>query len=86
MICKSYVILNFFNFCGHSVVIISDESWHAFLKRFATSVQHITRQDIGVKQETSSLEIVKQELEMLRAKVDQLTDEVKYLRLHKIIF
>lgn len=68
---------------GYSFIVVSDESWRVFLKRFATSVEHITGQEIEVKEarENGSVEI-EQELEMLRAKVDELTDEVKHLHLY----
>jgi len=54
------------------------------LKRFATSVQHITGQEIEVKEasENGFIEIIEKELEMLRTKVDELTDEVTSLYLH----
>ena len=56
----------------------SDESWRVFLKRFATSVQHITGQEIEVKSpgESDSRDIIEQELEALRLRVDELSDEV----------
>ena len=56
----------------------SDDGWRVFLKRFATSVQHITGQEVEVKAlgETSSSDIVEQELESLRLKVEELSDEV----------
>jgi hypothetical protein len=83
-ICKSNFVLNLV-FAGCSIIIISDESWHVFLKRFATSVQHITGQEVEVKEarENASINIImEQELELLRAKVDELTDEVTCLCLH----
>ena len=54
------------------------------MKRFATSVQHITGQEIEVKEasENGFIEIIEKELEMLRTKVDELTDEVTSLYLH----
>ena len=56
----------------------SDDSWRVFLKRYATSIQHITGQEVEVKAlgETSSRDIVEQELESLRLKVEELSDEV----------
>lgn len=57
------------------------------MKRFATSVQHITGQEVEVKEvgENASIDIIEQELELLRAKVDELTAEVTCLCLHRII-
>ncbi|KAJ3492688.1 hypothetical protein NLJ89_g11182 [Agrocybe chaxingu] len=59
-----------------------DDSWRIFLKRFASSVRHITGQDLEVKasHESDSREIVEQELETLRFKVEQLSDERTELR------
>ena len=47
-------------------------------------MEHITGQEIEIKEanENGSIEIIEQELEMLRAKVDELTDEVTYLHPH----
>lgn len=49
-----------------------------FLKRFSTSVQHITGQEIEVKEpgQSDSRDTVVQELESLRIKVEELSDEV----------
>lgn len=57
----------------------SDDSWHTFMKRFAGSVQHITGQELEVLtgRDSDSLTIVEEELEDLRAKVDELSDEVR---------
>jgi diaphanous 1 len=48
------------------------------LKRFATSVQHITGQELEVKaaSDNNQLNIIEQELEALRTKVEELNDEV----------
>ena len=48
------------------------------MKRFASSVQHITGQEIDVKaaSDSDSMNIVEQELEELRSKVEELSDEV----------
>jgi diaphanous 1 len=48
------------------------------MKRFAASVQHITGQELEVRtmSETGSMTIVEQELEELRMKVEELSDEV----------
>lgn len=56
----------------------SDDSWHVFMKRFAASVVHITGQDLEVKtvSESASSTIVEQELESLRTKYEELSDEV----------
>ena len=45
-----------------------DDSWHVFMKRFATSVQHITGQELEVRAASESpSEVVEEELEALRA-------------------
>lgn len=51
-----------------------------FLKRFSTSVQHITGQEIEVKEaeESNTKDTVEQELESLRIKVEELSDEVNW--------
>jgi diaphanous 1 len=48
------------------------------LKRFAASVQHITGQELEVKaaSDNNQLNIIEQELEALRTKVEELNDEV----------
>jgi hypothetical protein len=57
---------------------ISDDSWHIFMKRFLTSVQHITGQELEVKSamDSTSFNVVEQELEELRSKVEELSQEV----------
>lgn len=62
----------------HTNSWISDSNWRVFLKRFSTSVQHITGQEIEVKEpgESDSRDTVVQELESLRIKVEELSDEV----------
>ena len=55
----------------------SDDNWHLFLKRFAASVQFITGQELEVKA-AGSKDIVEQELEDLRSKVEELSDEVRF--------
>jgi diaphanous 1 len=51
------------------------------MKRFGVSVQHITGQELEVRamSETGSMNIVEQELEELRMKVEELSDEVSEL-------
>jgi hypothetical protein len=48
------------------------------MKRFATSVQHITGQELEVKAAANNgpFGIVEQELEELRSKVEELSEEV----------
>jgi diaphanous 1 len=48
------------------------------MKRFATSVQHITGQQLEVKaaMDSSSFNVVEQEMEELRSKVEELSEEV----------
>lgn len=57
-------------------ILYSDDSWHIFMKRFAASVQHITGQELDVKAVSDSDSIVELELEALRSKVEELSDEV----------
>lgn len=49
------------------------------MKRFATSVEHITGQELEVTtaSESASSHVVEQELEDLRCKVEELSDEVR---------
>lgn len=55
----------------------SDDNWRVFMKRFASSVQHITGQTVDVVVGGGSpREVVEEELEVLRAKVEELSDEV----------
>jgi diaphanous 1 len=56
----------------------SDDSWHLFMMRFANSVQHITGQELEVRavSDSDSMGIVEHEMEALRTKVDELSDEV----------
>jgi diaphanous 1 len=51
------------------------------MKRFSASVQHITGQELDVRaaSEDDSMSVVEEELESLRAKVDELSDEVTSL-------
>jgi len=60
--------------------VISDDSWHVFITRFAASVQHITGQELEVKAASDSDSIIEQELEALRTKVEELSDEVRVSR------
>ena len=49
------------------------------MKRFASSVQHITGQAIDiVAGDQSSKVVVEEELEVLRARVEELSDEVRF--------
>ncbi|KAJ6515515.1 hypothetical protein C8R45DRAFT_809608 [Mycena sanguinolenta] len=59
-----------------------DDSWHVFMKRFASSVVHITGQELEVRaaSESASSTIVEQELESLRTKYEELSDERTELR------
>lgn len=55
----------------------SDDSWRDFLKRFAGSVQHITGQVLDVRPALDGNELqLEDEVERLRAKVDELSEEV----------
>ena len=51
------------------------------MKRFATSVQHITGQELEVRAASESpSEVVEEELEALRARVEELNDERSELK------
>lgn len=58
----------------------SDDSWHLFMMRFANSVQHITGQELEVKaaSDSDSMTVVEQEMDGLRTKVEELSDEVSH--------
>lgn len=58
----------------------SDDSWHTFIKRIAASVQHITGQELQIKSvsDADSGSVV-EEVEALRSKVEELSDEVSLL-------
>lgn len=62
--------------------LYSDDGWQLFIKQFASSVKGITGQELDVKlaiDGADSNAIVEEELEVLRAKVDELSDEVSHL-------
>jgi diaphanous 1 len=65
-----------------SVLDDFDEGWQAFLKRFIASVQSITGQDvyIGPRPAGDSLNVAQDGLEVLRSKVDELSDEKSQLK------
>lgn len=46
------------------------------MKRFTASVQHITGQELEVKAAAEPMSVVELELEALRTKVEELSDEV----------
>ena len=54
-----------------------DDNWRMFMKRFISSVQHITGQSLDVvTEEQIAVPEIAEELESLRTRVDDLTDEV----------
>ncbi|KAJ7167544.1 armadillo-type protein [Mycena filopes] len=59
-----------------------DDSWQIFMKRFTASVVHITGKELDVTAVSSngSSSIVEQELEALRTKYEELSDERTQLR------
>lgn len=71
----------------NDIHILSDDSWKVFLRRFSISVQHITGQEIEVKSpdESASRDIMEQEVESLRVKVGELSDEVLILELYSLV-
>ena len=60
----------------------SDDSWQLFLKRFSISVRHITGQQLEVKaaSDSDAMTIFEEEVESLRRKVDELSEEVRSKR------
>jgi len=64
----------------------SDDSWHLFLKRFAASVQHITGQELDVQAVKDPSGFAEREIEELRNKVEELSDEVKIKRKGAMFF
>ncbi|KAJ3556352.1 hypothetical protein NP233_g11996 [Leucocoprinus birnbaumii] len=57
------------------------ESWHGFLKRFAASVQHITGQELSIDDASNGVSShLVEEVESLRNKVEELSDERTRLR------
>lgn len=59
-----------------------DDNWNEFLKRFASSVQHITGQELDVRAvgDDSSRQVVEEELTTLRNQVEELSEERSVLR------
>jgi hypothetical protein len=54
-----------------------DDNWRQFMERFVYSVQHIVgAQGAGTTLWPESRTLVDDELEILRAKVEELSDEV----------
>ncbi len=67
-------------YCVHLILVdlcCSDDGWCAFLKHFADSVQSVTGQivDVRLASETDH-SVLQDEIDNLRAKVDELTTEV----------
>lgn len=55
----------------------SDDGWRQFIKRFADSVRHITSQNLEASLASEDREsVLREEMETLRSKVDELTEEV----------
>ncbi|KAJ8462763.1 hypothetical protein ONZ45_g17814 [Pleurotus djamor] len=58
-----------------------DDGWYIFMKKFAASVQHITGQEIEVKAVSDAISVhVTEEIETLRAQVEDLSEERERLR------
>ena len=53
-----------------------DDGWKAFLLDFSSSVEYVTGQSIDIKVSSQDHDAVTEELESLRSKVYELTDEV----------
>ena len=53
-----------------------NDGWKAFLLDFSSSVEYVTRQSIDLGDSQDHDAATKEELESLRSKVDELTDEV----------
>lgn len=64
--------------CINKLLDRSDDGWQQFVKQFADSVRHITGQNLEATLASDDREtILREELESLRTKVDELTDEVR---------
>ena len=60
--------------------IHSDDGWQQFIKQFAESIRHITGQNLEATLASEDREsILREELEALRSKVDELSEEVSSL-------
>ena len=57
-------------------LLFSDDNWCAFLKKFTESVQHVTGQVVDVRLASETGHSLQDEVDQLRATVDQLTAEV----------
>ena len=73
-----YTTLDGLNPLHRLIDYCSDDNWCAFLKRFTESVQTVTGQVVDVKlaSETDH-SLLQDEVERLRATVDQLSTEVR---------
>ena len=54
----------------------SDDSWRLFMKRFGASVEHIVHDPLPALSEHEGGEALQEELESLRTKVQELSEEV----------
>lgn len=53
-----------------------NDGWEAFLSDFLSSVEYLTGQPINLRASSQDRGAIKEELETLRSKVDELTEEV----------
>ena len=73
-----YTTLDGLNPLHRLIDYCSDDNWCAFLKRFTESVQTVTGQVVDVKLASEAdHSLLQDEVEQLRATVDQLSTEVR---------
>lgn len=61
----------------------SDDSWRLFMKRFGASVEHIVHDPLPALSEHEGDEDLQEELEHLRTKVQELSEEVGQSKVKK---
>lgn len=66
-----------FSFAKFSKVQSSDNYWQEFIQRYIASIHSIIGHiDLRAGSDTASMEVVEDELEALRSRVEELNDEV----------
>jgi hypothetical protein len=64
-----------------TISCVSDDGWRQFVKQFAESIRHITGQNLEATLGSDDREaLLQEELESLRCKVDELSEEVSALQ------
>ena len=62
----------------------SDDSWRLFMERFGASVEHIVHDPLPALSEHEGDEALQEELEHLRTKVRELSEEVGHNKVKKV--